>query len=247
MLSDRMAAVLALLGGTGHSGAGLSPTGAVAAATALGVDGLCAGVGAGPEGIVVRWGREGTSAALEEAEFTLGEGPGGDCMTAGAPVFVADLAGAAARWPAFTPAALELGVRAVFALPLRIGAISVGRLLAHRDTPGSLLAGQLRDALALADTLTVLLLRRATDEPARATAEQARQAGADGPRPGWAPPATHRVEVHQATGMVSVQLGVTLAEALVRLRAHAYAEGRPLNEVAADVVARRLRLEDSDA
>jgi len=53
--------------------------------------------------------------------------------------------------------------------------------------------------------------------------------------------------VHQATGMISVQLEVSLAEALVRLRAHAYANDRPLNEVAADVVARRLRLEDPAA
>lgn len=207
MLSDRMAAVIALLGGAGRSGAGLSPAGAAAAATTLGVDGLCAGVGTGPEGIVLGWGREGTSGSLEEIEFTLGQGPGRDCVAAGAPVLVADLAGCAARWPAFAPAAMELGVRAVFALPLRIGAISVGTLLAHREVPGSLVAGQLSDALALADTLTVLLLRGAAKEPVGASREQARGAGDEGPRPGWATAATHRVEVHQATGMVSVQLG----------------------------------------
>ena len=42
-------------------------------------------------------------------------------------------------------------------------------------------------------------------------------------------------------------MGVSLAEALVRRRAYAYAEGRPLNEVAADVLARRLRLGDNDS
>ena len=233
-----MAAVLALLGGEGASnGAGLSPAAAAAAAVALAVDGIGAGVGTGPEGTVLTWGRGGTSAALEEVGFTLGEGPGRDCMAAGSPVLVADLSRAAARWPAFTPAAIGLGVRAVFALPLRIGAISVGTLLAHRGTAGSLRNGQLVDALALADTLTVLLLRRAMDAPAPAIAD------GEEPRPGWAAPATHRFEVHQATGMISVQLGVSLAEALLRLRAHAYANDRSLNEVAADVVARRLRLE----
>jgi len=49
-----------------------------------------------------------------------------------------------------------------------------------------------------------------------------------------------RAEVHQAAGMISVQLGVSLTDALVALRAHAYAEGRSTWEVAADVVARRL-------
>ena len=237
MLSDQMAAVLALLGGEGGSGAGLSPAAAAAAAAALAVDGISAGVGTGPAGTVLTWGRGGTSAALEEVGFTLGEGPGRDCMTAGSPVLVADLSRAAARWPAFAPAAIGLGVRAVFALPLRIGAISVGTLLAHRGTEGSLRNGQLVDALALADTLTVLLLRRAMDGPAHAIAD------GEGPRPGWSAPATHRVEVHQATGIISVQLGVSLAEALLRLRAHAYATDRSLNAVAGDVVARRLRLE----
>ena len=49
-----------------------------------------------------------------------------------------------------------------------------------------------------------------------------------------------RAEIHQAVGMVSVQLGVSLTDALVALRARAYAEGRAIAQVAADVIARRL-------
>ena len=52
-----------------------------------------------------------------------------------------------------------------------------------------------------------------------------------------------RVQLFQAQGMVMVQLGVSLADALARIRAHAYAENRSLAEVAADVVARRLRFD----
>ncbi len=44
--------------------------------------------------------------------------------------------------------------------------------------------------------------------------------------------------------MISAQLEVSLAEAPVRLRADAYGDDRPIAEVAADVVARRLRFED---
>lgn len=237
MLSNQMAAVIALLSAADGNGAQLPPAAATSAADALGVDGISAGVGTGPEGIVLTWGLGATSTALDEAGFTLGEGPAHDCVASGAPVLISNLGAAAARWPAFTSAALDLGVHAVFALPLRIGAISVGTLVAHRTTPGSLHNGQLVDALALADTLTVLLVRHGTDQASRSVAEGERPS-AD--REGST---THRFEVHQATGMISVQLGVSLSEALLRLRAHAYANDRSLNDVAADVVARRLQLE----
>ena len=239
MLSSRMTAVLALLGGAGarERSAGLADVGAAAAAAALGVDGIAAGVGTGPSGLVVAWGQQETSAALEDAQFTLGEGPSVDALTAGAPILVADLAGARERWPAFIPAAQGLGVGALFAFPLQIGAISVGALLAHREAVGALSAQQLADALALVDAVTVLLLRRATPE-----AEAAGSAyGAPGP--GWAAPSTYQAQVHQATGMISVQLNVDLAEALALLRARAYVQGRRVSEVAADVVARRLRFD----
>jgi hypothetical protein len=44
--------------------------------------------------------------------------------------------------------------------------------------------------------------------------------------------------------MVSIQLQISVAEALVRIRAHAFAIGSPIGVVAADIVARRLRLTD---
>jgi hypothetical protein len=55
-----------------------------------------------------------------------------------------------------------------------------------------------------------------------------------------------RAEVHQATGMVAVQLDVPVTTALARLRAHAFAEDRPLIDVARDVVARRLTFDPGD-
>jgi hypothetical protein len=240
VLSDQMAAVLALMGGGGaeHGGAGLVPAAAGAAAAALGVDGIYAGLGTGPEGVVLAWGGKATSAALEDAQFTLGQGPFPEAAAGGSPVLVPDVADALERWPVFTPAALGLGVGAVFAFPLCIGAISVGVLLAHRTAPGPLTIEQLADALALADAVTVLVLHCEPPTGDPAGADRAR------PRPGWEQPPTYRAEVHQATGVLSVQLKVSLAEALVRLRAHAYTTDRPISEVAADVVAHRLYLEE---
>jgi hypothetical protein len=233
-----MAIVLALLDRTSAPdgvGGGLSMTACAAAATALGVGGVCAVVGTGAGGTVLAFGAQSVSAALEDLQFTLGQGPSREAAATGVPVLVAELASAAARWPGFTPAALELGVNAVFVFPLRIGAINLGTLTAHRATAGPLHPGQVTDALALADAVTITVLH----------SQAATGPGLDDqPGPGWAAPATYRAEVHQATGMVSVQLGVSLAEALVRLRAFAFGRDRLLADVAADVVARRIRFDE---
>jgi hypothetical protein len=167
---------------------------------------------------------------LEELTLTLGEGPGVDTV-AGSLVLVADLTSpeCLTRWPVFAPAAVAAGVRAVFALPLQVGAIRLGVLDLYRARPGDLDGEQLADALVLADTACALLLDAGEhDRP-----------HLDGRRPEQASP--HHPEVHQATGMITVQLGVTAAVALIRLRAYAYAHDRRLRDVAGDVVARRLR------
>jgi hypothetical protein len=167
---------------------------------------------------------------LQELTLTLGEGPSVDAITDG-PALVADLNAAACltRWPVFAPAAVHAGVRAVFALPLRVGAIRVGVIDLYRATAGELDREQLADALVLADTACALLLDAGPRD----------QPGPDEQLPEPAVP--HHPEVHQATGMIIVQLGVTAAVALVRLRAYAYAHDRRLRDVARDVVARRLR------
>lgn len=234
MPGERMTAVLALLAANGRAGV----MSATAAADALAVDAVSAGVGTGPQGVVLSWGHQAVSVALEDLQLTLGQGPGLEALASGAPVLVPDLREHAGRWPGFVPEADRLDVRAVFAFPLRIGAISVGALTAHRVVPGPLMDAQLTDALALADAVTVLLLHEVPTKSGDNAYEESRLP------PGWMQPATYRAEVHQASGMISVQLNVSLAEVLVRLRAHAYAQERPIAEVAADVVARRLRFEE---
>jgi GAF domain len=177
------------------------------------------------------------AAEVEELTLTLGEGPGVDAFTGG-PVLVADLTAPhwLARWPVFAPAAVHAGVRAVFALPLQVGGIRLGVLDLYRAQPGDLDREQLADALLLADTACALLL----DAPA--LGDRPGPTGA-GPEQAGSP----HPEVHQATGMITVQLGVSMAVALIRLRAYAYAHDRRLRDVAADVVARRLRFDpDTD-
>ena len=48
--------------------------------------------------------------------------------------------------------------------------------------------------------------------------------------------------VHNAAGIVSVQEDISVTDALIRLRAFAYSHDRLLDDVAQDVIARRLRL-----
>jgi len=169
------------------------------------------------------------SAAIEDLQYTLGEGPGIDAHDSDRPVLEPDLGShAATRWVAFTPPAVAAGAAAVFAFPLRVGTVRLGALNLCHDVPGPLDDDQFADAVLMADVAArALLLMQAQASPDVLAAEL--EAGAD-----------LRLVVHQAAGMVSAQIGAGVAEALIRLRAYAFGNERDLVEVAEDVVARRL-------
>jgi hypothetical protein len=170
-------------------------------------------------------------AVVQELQLTLGEGPCVDAWTSRAPVLESNLADpAVVRWPAFAQGGVDAGVLAVFAFPLSLGAIRLGVLVFYRDRSGVLSADELAHSLVLADVATHMVL----DLQAGAPPGELHELLAREP-PHWA-------EIHQATGMVTVQLGVSLDEAFVRLRAHAFAEGLSLRTVAREVVTRRLHL-----
>lgn len=212
---------------------------AQASARALGADGVALSLLVGASRMVEPlWCHPALSARFEELQFTLGEGPGHDALRTGSPVLEPDLARVRPeRWPALLPAAREMDVRGVCCFPLGIGAIRVGVLTVLCDPDRLPNEQQYADAAALAAALTVACLDGKRPDGRNSNT----------PDPGVTVPQTsslHRAAVHQATGMVSVQLGVSMEVALLRLRAHAYAGGRPLGEVAQDVVARRLRFND---
>ncbi|MEG8179223.1 GAF and ANTAR domain-containing protein [Nocardia terpenica] len=170
------------------------------------------------------------SAGLEDLQLTVGEGPCLDAFASGGPVLVADLATAVTRWPAFTPAACELGAAAVFSFPLQVGVVRLGSLDLYRDTTGPLSRLELTDALILSDLAT-----------------QGVVADLDGHSSddvSWLVDPHSRL--HQASGMVQVQLGSTTEVALMRLRSYAFAHDLPLAEVARRVVDRSLRFTDTE-
>ena len=173
------------------------------------------------------------SEQLEELQLTLGEGPCVDAFALGAAVWTPDLRAedSLSRWPVFAPAAVDAGAAAVFAFPLRIGAISPGVLDLYSHLPLLLGPQELAEATAFADFATLVLLNtRAAERGGVAAGYEPEPVGSG-----------YRAEIDQATGMLTGQIGVGIEEAFIRLRAHAYAHNRRISEVAADVVGRRLR------
>jgi len=165
-------------------------------------------------------------------QMELGEGP---CLLAhasGIPVLLPDLAAENAdRWPAFTPAALAAGVRAEFSLPLTVGSGGIGTFDLCRDRPGMLSDEHLADALVAADIARDAVLYQPYAVGGPGLAELA-AAGTD------------RIVIHQATGMIAAQLDDTVANALARPRAAAFASGRSMYDIAQDVVDRRVRFDE---
>lgn len=188
------------------------------------------------------WGTFGASdedaRLLDALQFTCGEGPCLEAVSTMSAVLVPDLqAHNEARWPAFQDATQRAGVRAVFAVPVRVGLIGLGALDLFRSVPGALSPIQLTDAGLIADAGAQILLDLVDDDggddAARAT-----------PLEEWVEVASlARIEVYQATGMIMAQLEVSAADALVRLRAYAFVHEMSASEVAHLVVERRVKLE----
>jgi hypothetical protein len=180
------------------------------------------------------------AAQLEDLHFDLGEGPGIDAFRDRHSVLVPDLGdrreGASARWPALAPAARAAGAGALFAFPLQLGAAQLGVLLLYSIRPVALDPAQHARALRLADAAFYALL----DQLSGSTDSDLNGHRTDDNV------AFGRAQVYQAAGMVMVQLGVSIEEATVRLHAYAFANDRPLVDVARDIVSRTLRLDDDN-
>lgn len=172
--------------------------------------------------------------ALEDLQQLQGQGPSLDAAHHGTLLLLPDVGEVTAdRWPGL-PAAIEaLDVHAVFSFPLRIGMDALGVLTGHRTRPGPMDTDQLTHAFGLVDTLAQIVITTVTHN------EQAQIDLLD-------EPGLHFAEVHQATGMLAAQLDIDGDIALIRLRGYAFSHGRPLLDVARDVLARRLHLDPGD-
>lgn len=224
--------ILEALDAEGGPGLSLPEQLCVACSTTLGLlgSGIALMTDAGHEGVLGASGE--VAGRLEALQYELGEGPSLDASRGDGPALHPELtASEISLWPGFGPAAWAAGVRAVFALPISVGAVRLGSLCLYRSAPGHLDEDGTATALAYADAaLAVLLFLHAQGSPGSALHPTLRE------------PLDYRAEVHQATGFLSVQASVGLTEALLLLRAHAFATERPLVEVARDVLAGRTRI-----
>lgn len=178
------------------------------------------------------------SRRLDEYQFTFGEGPCLDAVRHGVPVLVPDLgASHENRWPAFSEAVLAAGIRAVFAIPVGLHSRPFGALDLFTTRSGPLSGDALTGGLLAAELAALPLLDVMTDRDKLAEHAEAEY--------GWDQLASlERVEVYQATGMLIAALNVSPEEALIRLRAYAYAKGLTASEAAWQVLERQVDLRD---
>jgi hypothetical protein len=172
-------------------------------------------------------------AALEDLQFTIGQGPCKDAFRSGLPVGAPQLDdGAWGRWPSFVELARVSGINAAFAYPLAVDGAKVGVLSLYQRDEGPLTTAQHMDSLAIAEIVAETILSLQDQAPLGTLAPDLEDAVA------------YRAEIHQASGMIAVQLAISVADALLRIRGHAFAHSQPLSAVASDIVSRRLRLTD---
>jgi hypothetical protein len=180
------------------------------------------------------------SRTVDELQFTYGEGPCMDAVAQRRPVLAPDLDGPDEdRWPALTSAMLGHGVSAIFALPVAVATTPIGALDLYRHSSGPLDDDAMTGgvwAAGLAALPLLDLMASDTDWEKAASGQGS-----------WEQLASlERVEVYQATGMIVAALGVSPADALVRLRAHAISRDLTASEVAYQILDRRLDLHHDD-
>jgi hypothetical protein len=229
MAGDRLHRILATLSDGGDGWSSVRLCGACPGIVGVNGAGVMLMSGDMPRGSLCT--TDEVSHLIEELQYTLGEGPCLDACQQDQVVAEPDLADPVTRrWPAFTPPALQAGVRAVFGFPLRVGTARLGALNLYRDVPGPLTGDQHADALVVADVAARWVLEAQAGAPPDTVAVEL-EVSAD-----------FHFAVHNAAGIVSVQEGISVTEALIRLRAFAFGSDRLLADVARDAIAHRLRL-----
>jgi hypothetical protein len=167
--------------------------------------------------------------AASDLEIVTGEGPVAETSRTSTLVSAAGRA-LRDRWPQYGPAVTELGLLAVVAVPMRLDTSRLGVLCAYNREP-VVRDHTIETAGRIADALTHSLLTVRAEAPEGGT-----------PPVPVVEEADYQAVVHQAAGMVSVQCECAPGDAEALLRAHAFAEDQPVEEVARRIVLGSLRL-----
>jgi GAF domain-containing protein len=161
---------------------------------------------------------------LEELQIEHGEGPGVDAFEEKTMVDSVDLAGED-RWPSFSPAAVDRGLRAVLASPIpynqhAIGVVAVFSAKARPWSPEGELA-----LITFTDLAALCIANTMASEERGEVAEQLQRA------------LDARVVIEQAKGALVAREGLTERDAFERMRRQARRERRPIVDVATEVMA----------
>jgi hypothetical protein len=232
VVADRLIDILTLMQRFEREGTG-GVTLCAVAAEFLELDGAGVVVGSKGGNLSVLCTSNQTAHDLMDLELVLGEGPALEANEHGAVEEPDLLHPKSPRWMMYTPRAITLGARAVFGFSIQLGAVQFGALSLFRASAGPLTAHQVSDGYLMASVIgRSVLAHEAGVASGDLRGEVEEVSGLD-------------VRVHQAAGMLAIQGSMSVRDALVTLRAHAFATSSHLNDVANDVVARRKYYEPS--
>lgn len=165
------------------------------------------------------------AAELDETQLDSGVGPCWRARETAAPVLLPDLRnGAVSAWPLFLATATRHGISSVYAFPMVVGLLEVGVVNLYATRAHALSDEQVGEAALLANSAGQQILRSALDSVDDDVTANV----------------SPRRFVHQATGMVVAQLRVAPDDALLIIRAHAFASGRTVREVAEAIISRDI-------
>ncbi|MFC8358613.1 GAF and ANTAR domain-containing protein [Streptomyces griseorubiginosus] len=168
---------------------------------------------------------------LAETQFTLGEGPCVQALRLGHPVFATDLTRGlyTRRWPFFTAQAVQTGAEAVFSLPLAHPGGALGTLDLYRKSANAKSTRLLGAAAPLVAEVLALMIGALGDTSAEAFGDAM-----------WPGAKRNAGDIHLAIGMIMTQMGVNAQQALLVLRARAFAQDRTCTDVAREIVNRTM-------
>lgn len=162
---------------------------------------------------------------LDQQQVVIGQGPIFSVLETGTPTIVADTHDniTLSRWPVFSPILSQSGIRSLLCFPLVLGAAAVGAITSYNQSPGHPHPDTYVDGLVLATLATEIILQIqagiADDDIAQALE----------------PGIQNHAVIQQAVGLVAEDLGISVVEAMIRIRAHAFGSNQTLL-----VLARRL-------
>jgi transcriptional regulator with GAF, ATPase, and Fis domain len=166
---------------------------------------------------------------LEALQLRTGEGPCVEAFRTKHAVIVVDIE-AMAEWPTFRRVALGEGYRAVHAVPLKVGDLSLGAMNLFSIDAGDLNEVDAKAAQALADIASIGIVTHRLHARHELVQQQLESA------------LESRIAIEQAKGVVSEQRGISTEEAFARIRTYARTGGLRLQSVAQQIVESKLRV-----